>query len=109
MENALRDAGSQRLPSFRHKAKAGPEMALPLITSSLLEDVMKKSFQKVPIRWLQGDSYIPSGAFLYFSSSEFLVGKLQGFPLPRWEGRGEGVTLATSTLPSPIKGEGGSD
>jgi len=41
--------------SEQDKLKAGgwreaeSEMALPLITSSLLEDVMRRSYQKVPI------------------------------------------------------------
>jgi hypothetical protein len=43
-------------------AKAGSKMAMPLITSNLLEGVMIRSYQKVPIRRLQG-IFIPSGAF----------------------------------------------
>jgi hypothetical protein len=35
--------------------------------SKLLEDVMRRSYQKVPIPWLQGDSCVPLEPFLLLS------------------------------------------
>jgi hypothetical protein len=34
------------------------------LTINLLEEVMRRSFRKVPLRWLQGDSFLFGAFFL---------------------------------------------
>jgi hypothetical protein len=48
------------------------------------------SYRKVPMRWPQGDSQFPFGAFLYFGQSRFSVDTIRGLASLTPDGKGEG-------------------